>query len=128
MKYRLFAIALVILAFVAVLSGCSKRNPEDSQPTTGNTPSQIETCSTQPSETSEADKESTELYTRDSDDLEIMTNPIKNSNPESDAPAENKVTENIDSEDALGNAGDITEPTLPFYSGEEIELPFIPAE
>lgn len=128
MKCRLLAIVLVILVFVAVLSGCSQRNPDDSQPTTESSQSQIETCSTQPSETSESGKESSELYTRDSDDLEIMTNPVMNNESGSDASVENEVTENRDSEDPLPNAGDITEPDFPLNSGEKIELPFIPAD
>ena len=128
---RIFAFLLMISVLIAVFAGCSPKTEEIPQPTKTETSSSSLETSSSAAENAASDSSSTpsgpdvtfsEAFTQDEDELEILTFPID----DPDTPTEVEITEgapggNLTEEEA------VTEPTLPAYSGEKIELPFVPA-
>lgn len=120
MKHRYIVLFLLITLATLLIVGCGGKTPSDD--TVPSNP-QGELYSSQPAPSSEGNATSSESYTKAPDELEILTIPTDDAdgNISHDTPVEN--TEGTTPTSAAGTA----EPTFP-YSGEKIELPFVPAE
>lgn len=130
MKYRYVALISLILLLTLILVGCGGKTSSDkTTPTTAPSGSQNELYSSQPDSPSEEGIISSEQYTKEPDEMEIITLPDQSPSEviSPDTPVENTPSENTHKNTPVSNPV-ITEPTFPLNSGEKIELPFVPAE